>query len=376
MIYESVVTAALSASLVSLILLDAASIQQIVDKLRLFAFGALLMVFGRDKRWSSSARDRHPEITQLAQQRVKTIYFVRHGESEWNLIFNKGSKLLLPFKALAALVKETSLFARLDPDSVLYDSPLNQQGLEQAQEIAAWLRENPDALPRDALVVSSNLRRALQTAVVALQDRLLRTEDVVHVHSSLQEISTNVDTVSILPPNALPTLPRIPDLLQAPATFDVSRNRGNKPLRGNGRQRIDEFCRFAFDHVRESNIIVACHSLWARFFFRELLAGDSVAKRLKIANGGIVSCDLVQGIVGNKTYFVVDPLSVKVVYKGFESKTKEATGSKKNEPTSNHSSTRTTGKPAKTTKTFREPLVSSSGKDDTIRKRRAAKVAA
>lgn len=327
MIYESVVTAALSASLVSVILLDATSIQQILEKLRLFAFGILLMIFGRDKRW----KRRPPDLQTLAameRKETKRVVLVRHGESEWNLIFNKGSKLLLPFKAAAALVREAALFFALDPDSVLCDSPLNQQGLEQAQEIAAWLREHPNALPETALVAASNLRRALQTIVIALQDRLLApAEDsgaVVHVLSALQEVSTNVDTVSILAPGAAPTLPRVPELLQAPAKFDVSRNRGNKPLRGTGQERILQFCHFAFDDAREDAVVLGCHSLWARYFFQELLPSEtkSLAKTAKIANGGIVQCDLVRGYVDSVKVYCIDPASVRVVYKGFDSKIK------------------------------------------------------
>lgn len=334
MIYESIVTAALSASLVSLILLDATSIQQILDKIRLLVFGMLLMVFGRDKRWKRQSPDLRTWLA-LERRRKKRIVFVRHGESEWNLIFNKGSKLLLPFKALAALLREAYLFASLDPNSILYDSPLNQQGMEQAQEVAAWLREHPNALPEVALIVSSNLRRALQTVVIALQDRLLRARTaaddsgptqmpVIHVLSSLQEISTNIDTISILVPKAAPSLPRVPEILQTPAAFDVSRNLGNKPLRGTGRDRILAFCEFAFDDAQEDAIIVGCHSLWARYFFNELLPRQtqSPAKTSKIANGGIVSCDLIQGYVDSDKVYCVDPASVQVVYKGFDSKVK------------------------------------------------------
>lgn len=322
LVYESVVTAALSASLVSLILLDAASIQQIVDKLKLFGFGMLLMVVGRDKRWKRSAGH---AVEQLASPSKKRVIFVRHGESEWNLIFNKGSKLLLPFKAAAGLAREASLFARLDGDSVLYDSPLNQQGLEQAQEVAAWLREHPDALPEKALIVSSNLRRALQTVVIALQDRLLASEPraLVHVLSCLQEVSTNVDTVSILPPGAAPVLPRVPELLQTPEAFDVSYNAGNKPLRGTGQTRIRDFCDYCFQADHDT-IIVGCHSLWARFFFQELLPNHvtHVAKTTKIANGGIVACDLLAGTFQGNHSYVVDPDSIDVIYKGFDSKVK------------------------------------------------------
>ncbi|KAJ8602293.1 hypothetical protein CTAYLR_007877 [Chrysophaeum taylorii] len=159
-VYESVVTAALSASLVSLILLDARSIQQIVDKLRLFTMGLLFMLFGRDKRWKRRPPDSATVSAFRGDACVGSTWF--DTESEWNLIFNKGSKLLLPFKAIAAL---------------------------------------------DRFVIQDNDAPKQQKRV--------------HVLSSLQEVSTNVDTVSLLAPHATPTLPRVPELLQAPARFEV-----------------------------------------------------------------------------------------------------------------------------------------------------------
>ena len=45
-----------------------------------------------------------------------------------------GPKILVPFKAIHALLRETLLLLRLDDDSVLYDSPLNEEGLAQARE--------------------------------------------------------------------------------------------------------------------------------------------------------------------------------------------------------------------------------------------------
>lgn len=90
---------------------------------------------------------------------------------------------------------------------MFFDAPLTTAGLEEAQEIAALLRDGGldarDAAVLDgetgACLVASNLRRALQTCVVAFQGRVARG-DVVHVASCLQEISTNVDTLSLAEP--------------------------------------------------------------------------------------------------------------------------------------------------------------------------------
>jgi len=62
----------------------------------------------------------------------KRIIFIRHGESDWNLIFNKGI-LKLPFRLFFAILREVKLFA--SGDSSFYDSPLNKEGIDQAFDL-------------------------------------------------------------------------------------------------------------------------------------------------------------------------------------------------------------------------------------------------
>jgi len=197
-------TALLSASLVSLVLLDATSIHLVVQKLQLYAYGWLLMVLGRDKRWRALKLKR-AMLHRMEGVTSKRLILMRHGESEWNLIFNVGSKLLVPFKATVALWREAKMLLHLDMGSVLYDSPLNEAGLEQAQEIAELLRDevvtsgdvailrgSPGALT--SVLATSNLRRAAQTVAVALHrpafdgrpDRHRRDSDVARPMESHQ----------------------------------------------------------------------------------------------------------------------------------------------------------------------------------------------
>ena len=123
-------------------MLDAASIYAVLRKVRLYVFGGLTMVFGRDKRWESKRVDSQT-VRVMRTVTVKRLIFVRHGESEWNLIFNTGSKALMPFKLVAALLRELRFFFACDDGSVLFDSPLTTEGLEQAQEIATTLWAGP-----------------------------------------------------------------------------------------------------------------------------------------------------------------------------------------------------------------------------------------
>lgn len=327
-LYEAAATALLCASCCSWILLDAASIYVLLGKARLYSTGFLLMIVGRDKRW----RRRPPSSSDVRLSnatKTKKLLFLRHGESEWNLIFNKGPKPLVPFKLVAALMREARMLLALDPGSVLFDSPLNMEGLEQAQELARVLKgdaplDGGDAADAEALrgagdcvICSSNMRRALQTAAVAFQRP--QPPPRIHVLSCLQEISTNIDTISLAAPGEAPLLPRVPPDLAAPKRFDAAANAGSKPLRGHGGERLRAFCDWAMARP-EPTIIVAGHSLWFQSFFREYLPADAEhdGKRFKVANGGVVSCVLERGSLD-----FVRPESVRAVHKGFDLKKKK-----------------------------------------------------
>lgn len=327
-LYEAAATALLCASCCSWILLDAASIYVLLGKARLYSTGFLLMIVGRDKRW----RRRPPSLSDVRLSnatKTKKLLFLRHGESEWNLIFNKGPKPLVPFKLVAALMREARMLLALDPGSVLFDSPLNMEGLEQAQELARVLKgdaplDGGDAADAEALrgagdcvICSSNMRRALQTAAVAFQRP--QPPPRIHVLSCLQEISTNIDTISLAAPGEAPLLPRVPPDLAAPKRFDAAANAGSKPLRGHGGERLRAFCDWAMARP-EPTIIVAGHSLWFQSFFREYLPADAEhdGKRFKVANGGVVSCVLERGSLD-----FVRPESVRAVHKGFDLKKKK-----------------------------------------------------
>ena len=332
-VYECVVTALLCACAAHCVLLDAASILVLLRKARLYALGLLAMAVGRDKRWRSRRVDaRTVRAARLVES--KRLVFVRHGESEWNRIFNVGPKALAPFKLAIALLREGALLLRGDPGSVFLDAPLTTLGLEQAQAVAALLRGPPagpaaalelatlrgDATaPRTSVVVSSNLRRAAQTAALAFQHRL-RGGEAVRVLSCLQEISNNVDAVALAPPGAAPDLPRVPAPLRGPGAFDGAGNLGTKPPRGDGRRRLEAFCAYALA-ADEGCVVAVGHSLWFRSFFDEFLPSDAahVARVAKIRNGGVVACDLESRLLPSGVpVFSIPPDSVAEIHLGFD----------------------------------------------------------
>lgn len=123
----------------------------------------------------------------------------RHGESDWNEVFNRGFGPSFPMRLLMAILRELRLAET--PDSVFIDSGLSPLGMQQARELMTFLEGSADptdnagmhALLRgdgraqeDSVVMSSNLRRALATAAIGLQRRLHLTGERVLIVSDLQ----------------------------------------------------------------------------------------------------------------------------------------------------------------------------------------------
>ena len=356
--------------------------------------------------------------TTTTAYREKMVILIRHGESTWNDTFNPGHRgrmsfclLFVPNLVHAILAELYYFVSGKDRDSWFYDSPLSSGGKGQIDGLRSFLkkeglrvgttggggggaggggksggnngsREDERAIrillalgedEKDAKggkggasspstltshVVSSNLRRAISTAVIGLADRFSRTtrasssgegddgttteidedgDDRVILLPSLQEISINPDALSILPPRgaALPTWcdERIPGLIPPnsfPSLIDSRRHGGNKPLKSNGLDRLEAFASDVFDDDRlpRPNVIAVGHSLFFRSFFRLYMprGTEHVAKEKKLVNGGAVMVTLREASkVGGgerKKAYMIDPGSIVVIYGGFGKHTK------------------------------------------------------
>lgn len=201
-------------------------------------------------------------------------------------------------------------------------------------------------------VVSSNLRRAISTAVIGLADRFSRTtagddrdhedkhDDRIVLLPSLQEISINPDALSILPPRGAPYPTWCDeDIVGLPhgkfsSLVDTRYHSGNKAVNSNGLLRLEEFVSDVFDDDRlpRTNVVVVGHSLFFRSFFRVYMPRGAVhvAKEKKLVNGGAVMLTLREVTVtaalsgggkGKKAY-MIDPSSIVVIYGGFGKHTK------------------------------------------------------
>ena len=145
----------------------------------------------------------------------------------------------------------------------------------QAERALATLR----GFGGSAVLVSSNLRRALATAVIGLWGRLAQGDRLL-VLSELQEISRNPDTLALAPPGGVPDLDSLFSQLGPQfhyGVLDGSTHNGSKPLRGNGLTRLTAFANWVFTRS-EDTVVATGHSLYFKHFFNTFLPADATVR--------------------------------------------------------------------------------------------------
>lgn len=285
----------------------------------------------------------HPCPDQLVggdrRKTTKKIVFMRHGESDWNDIFNKGIGPSMVYRLFCGLFREMMLMITMD--SVFLDSPLNKDGFKQAKDMNEFFEKDPLPTTSESgkeifnaisgknssmtsVITTSNLRRAIATTTVGLWSRIQRTKEQIMILSSLQEISRNVDTKALAPRNGVPDLHRIAEYLDGEFSpevlYDTSANLGNKNSYFNGVKRLNAFNEWVFKRD-EDLIIVGGHSLWFKYFFQMYVPHkiEHECKSKKIVNSGLVSFELERWednedkVLGYR----VDPTSIQTIYGGF-----------------------------------------------------------
>jgi len=185
------------------------SVANVVYKLHLLKAGILNLLFSSDKKWKKPAGD----CSRITRKRTKHIIFLRHGESAWNVVFNKGFNASWPGRLGRALRTELQMATTLD--SVFVDSPLSALGAQQAIDAQKFIESMSDSDPLagvlkgtsgSSVLVSSNLRRALSTAGIVFMQRMRRTQEKIKILSSLQEVTFNIDGMAIAKPRTAPVL--------------------------------------------------------------------------------------------------------------------------------------------------------------------------
>merc|ERR1712188_364008 len=93
----------------------------------------------RDKAFSlKQVKDAVKTNLKDPELKTKTIVFIRHGESCWNEMFNRGFGPGFPFRVLKGLLLE--LHKLTLGDSLFLDSPLNVRGEKEDLDICRYLR--------------------------------------------------------------------------------------------------------------------------------------------------------------------------------------------------------------------------------------------
>lgn len=314
----------------------------IIHKIFLWLRSFVACLTWREKRGLASAtREGHGSYDagnpRSPSVHKKTVIFVRHGESDWNEIFNRGKILLLP-RLIHGLVREIFRCHRA-ADSVFLDSPLSARGARQAEAMRQYVFDSDlDIFSPQVrhhivqlrgtshengacVMVSSNLRRAVHTGCLGMWPRMRRTGERICILSSLQEMSRNVDTASITEPGEIPETTLVSQKIGGQgfvprASINASANEGDKPMCSSALPRLIGFCDWCFNQKAKVVIVAAGHSLWFKNFFRTFLPStcSHEAKKCKLYNCGVVAFTLVSH---DDRYSVLEE-SIEEVYLGFK----------------------------------------------------------
>jgi len=280
------------------------------------------------------------DLVRGKAMKIKTLILVRHGESQWNYGFNnpQGFSIYRVFKMACS---EFLLLAK--DDSVFLDSPLSQLGVDQAMGLRKYLASAGDIhdtylniLRGDheekTKIVTSNLRRAITTTIIALYDRLEKSTEKLYTMSELQEITRNVDSLCISPIGSPPMPSQLeltlkdtigvdmPEFLGR--RVDASGHIGTKGIFSTGAIRIDKFINSIFESNQEY-FIVGGHSLYFKEIFKGYLPKHSnhTGKKNKMKNGAAVGLQI--GEYKNDEGEIIHQIienSVRVIHLGFGTK--------------------------------------------------------
>ncbi|CAM9428122.1 unnamed protein product, partial [Choristocarpus tenellus] len=104
-------------------------LENVWRKAKLGLVGTVHMLFSKDKKFKQVV---DPQLVQVDRaSRGKRIIFIRHGESEWNEVFNRGYGPGFLIRLIKAIIKELMMLTTRD--SVFFDSPLSDTGIRQVR---------------------------------------------------------------------------------------------------------------------------------------------------------------------------------------------------------------------------------------------------
>ena len=243
------------------------------------------------------------EMPALQEDKTLTVYFLRHAESTWNRFTSQHSKLTTHEGWINENVPQ------------LTDAHLSGKGIHGALEVRRWLENGPCEDPQGADVdrcflagmtrdpkrkvvfATSNLRRAQFTTMVAFAKRMpgivagaVSKISSMHILSSMQEITSNIDSKPVTPNGEIPWLTfeneYCPFRLEDVRNFFVTQCDVQDENRAEvKRDTLMDFCWWARQQAVNgrpsvdpeelgtgiTDLVLTGHSIWIREFFRRFL---------------------------------------------------------------------------------------------------------
>jgi hypothetical protein len=89
-------------------------IKKILNKFSIYIQGILFMIIAKDSKGLGPSKNPDPDLIKGDSTSFKRIIFIRHGESDWNDVFNKGFGPNFFVRLFGALFREFLCFASFD----------------------------------------------------------------------------------------------------------------------------------------------------------------------------------------------------------------------------------------------------------------------
>jgi len=306
---------------------------------------------------------------EYTADKTKTLVFIRHGQSEWNHVFNNEGGFSI-LRMVKMILMEAVLL--MSSKSIFIDSPLTFRGIDEARYLqfcitakrkckqldddeyskllSGGLEGDINTLSDDqelineelnykakyfrilkgsekSRIITSDLRRAITTTSIALYDRLkkevqprIRTEKMLLL-PFLREASRNVDAFCITPMNSLPdhsllayNMESIKEKFPEVAYIERLETLETKALQ-NDQDRMNNFIDFIFNSEFD-NFIVGGHSHYFREFFKRYLPSQSEheGKKSKMANAAAVGLEIVKYSNTAKPVYQINEESIQCVH--------------------------------------------------------------
>ncbi|UKK02308.1 hypothetical protein MACK_001664 [Theileria orientalis] len=281
-----------------------------------------------------TARCKVMSDTDSVTVKVKTIYFVRHGQSIFNDLTVNRNVFVVFFKTIRLILFET--FLLFTNEVLTYDSPLSSEGISQAMNAAQFLSSHKNQNDPDIAILngkstvpsvlfSSFLRRSQGTTALLFQSRLTSNDENIYVTHELDEVVRNPDCVSMHTVFKSITFPLLEQLFSPQSYYRYLRLRmvENDPyMIKTPYVKVIKFFDRIFHKFDEDVIIAVGHSRWIRFAMRVFFPPNSVdldVLNKKLTNVGILKFDvhLKKNLAGEHSY-TFDPKSFRIIYGSFK----------------------------------------------------------